>query len=331
VKYVAVVEGDIDEASGAAEKINLSDVRLVTAEIRRVAVKNLSRNEYDVITSETVMAQSGSVLEECADENCVITLGSKIGADYIVRATVSKLESMLTLQVDMYETNDGNLVASSDPVRSYSVGELVENAAAVCANMFKTWAASQKNPSNNDSDGRKLNDFYFAFKSYTMAGYGLYGLSADFAILTGNGVLHRIDIGIGSGISKNTSWSGKYRSLDYGICYSSGREMRFGNDLQFILGASVGLWSGQSATRYDSPITVHDGWPSAAYEVKDYTDYAGLFVMVHWHAIELEYRMLVGVAGSLYYNSSDQLIDNPAEPGATHQISIGYCFGKRSK
>jgi len=143
LKYVAVVESDIDEASGASEKISRADVRLVTAELRREAVKNLPPRKYSIMTAETVIAQGGAVLEECADENCVISLGSKIGADYIVRGTVSKLESKFTLQVEMYETDNGTLVASCDPVRSESIGGLIEMASLACGNMFKTWVASQ--------------------------------------------------------------------------------------------------------------------------------------------------------------------------------------------
>ena len=151
MKYVAVVESDIDESSGASEKISRADVRLVTAELRREAVKNLPPKNYSIMTSETVIAQGGAVLEECADENCVISLGSKIGADFIVRGTVSKLESRFTLQVEMYETENGNLVASCDPVRSESIGELIEKAAEACGNMYRTWAASQKTTVDPDS------------------------------------------------------------------------------------------------------------------------------------------------------------------------------------
>jgi len=143
IKYVAVVESDIDESSGASEKISRADVRLVTAELRREAVKNLPSRRYSIMTSETVQSMGGAVLEECAEENCVIALGSKIGADFIVRGTVSKLESKFTLQVEMYETENGTLVASCEPVRAESIGELVEKAAAACANMYKTWVASQ--------------------------------------------------------------------------------------------------------------------------------------------------------------------------------------------
>jgi hypothetical protein len=81
---------------------------------------------------------------ECNEENCVIALGSKIGADYIVRGTVSKLETRFTLTVEIYETEDGNLVASSDPVRAGSIGELVESAAPACAAMYRGFVVTQE-------------------------------------------------------------------------------------------------------------------------------------------------------------------------------------------
>jgi hypothetical protein len=80
VKYVAVVETDVDASSGASADLNPAEVREITAELRRQAAKNLPSGRYSVMTSETVQSMGGAVLEECADENCVITLGSKIGA-----------------------------------------------------------------------------------------------------------------------------------------------------------------------------------------------------------------------------------------------------------
>jgi uncharacterized repeat protein (TIGR02543 family) len=142
-KYVAVVETGIDEQSGAAADLTSAEVRLITAELRREAVKNLPRSQYSIMTTETVYAQGTAVLLDCADENCVISLGSKIGADYIVRGTISKLRTRFTLTVEIYETEDGNLVASSDPVRSESIEELVEKAAAACAGMYRAFASSQ--------------------------------------------------------------------------------------------------------------------------------------------------------------------------------------------
>ena len=146
VKYVAVVEVEIDARSGASADLSAAEVGQITAELRREAVKNLPRSKYNIMTSETVQAQGGAVLEECADENCVITLGSKIGADYIVRGIISKFRTMLTLMVEMYETENGTLVASSDPVRYENVIELLEKAASASADMYKTFAASTPEP-----------------------------------------------------------------------------------------------------------------------------------------------------------------------------------------
>jgi uncharacterized repeat protein (TIGR02543 family) len=142
-KYVAVVETDVDEHSGAADELSRADVRLVTAELRREAVKNLPHGRFNVMTTETVYAQGTATLIECHEENCVIALGSKIGADFIVRGTISKMETRYTLSVEIYETEDGNLVASSDPVRSENISGLVEMASAACAEMYRAFAKAQ--------------------------------------------------------------------------------------------------------------------------------------------------------------------------------------------
>jgi len=81
VKYVAVVETDVDAASGASAELTSAEVREITAELRRQATENLPSGRYSIMTSETVQSMGGAVLEECAEENCVIALGSKIGAD----------------------------------------------------------------------------------------------------------------------------------------------------------------------------------------------------------------------------------------------------------
>jgi hypothetical protein len=146
VKYVAVVETDIDGQSGASAELTSADARLVTAELRREAVKNLPPGKYNVMTSETVIAQGGAFAVECNEENCVIALGGKIGADYIVRGTISKVETRFTLTVEIYETENGNLVASSDPIRSETVEGLLEKAAAVCAAMYRTFVAAHAPP-----------------------------------------------------------------------------------------------------------------------------------------------------------------------------------------
>jgi len=142
IKYVAVVETEVDAQSGAAAKLNKAEIREITTVLRNEARNNLASNKYKIMTSETVIAQGGAVLEECAEENCVIALGNKIGADYIVRGSVSKFGSKLTLSVVIYETEDGMLVASAR-VSSEKAEELLDMAVAACAGMYRTFAKEQ--------------------------------------------------------------------------------------------------------------------------------------------------------------------------------------------
>jgi len=155
VKNVAVVETEVDVASGAEKALNKAEVRTITSVLRKEAVKHLSQQKYNIMTSETVMAQGGAVLEECADENCVITLGSKIGADYIVRGTVSRFGAKLTVSVDIYETEDGNLVASSDLVKSDKIEELLELTATACANMYKAFEQARDQTARRGTAGQQ--------------------------------------------------------------------------------------------------------------------------------------------------------------------------------
>jgi len=338
VKYVAVVEGDIDEASGAAEKVSRSDIRLVTAEVRREAVKNLPSKNYVVMTSETIMAQGGAVLEACAGENCAVALGSKIGADYIVRATVSKLESKFTLQVEMYETNAGVLETSCDPVRSESIAELVAKAAEVCANMFKTWAASkEEGQTDNVLDNRNKFDYYFAVKGYNAAGYGLWGLRLEWVCLTDDGGLHSSEFNIGIGQFGLYTKDGDQYNMeeDMGFGYSYGRELCFDNNLQLQFGGSVGVWYGFNFTYYDTnipkPMMINKEKVYA--RLKMYVGFGGPFVRVHWQSIELGYRLLMGISTDYYIVESstpDTLMDSFGF-GVSHQISVGYDFGKNPK
>jgi len=137
IKNVAVVETQIDERSGVASEINRAEVGVITDEIRREAVNNLPRARYSVMTSETVQSMGSAVLAECAEENCVIALGSKIGADYIVRGVISKFQNMFTLSVEMYETEYGMLVATAAPVRTVNLSDLLEKSTAACAAMYR--------------------------------------------------------------------------------------------------------------------------------------------------------------------------------------------------
>jgi Listeria/Bacterioides repeat len=133
VKHVAVVETEIDPTA----KINKAEAMEITATLRREAINNLPRGKYNIMTTETIQAMGGAVLDKCAEENCVISLGETIGADYIVRGIVRKIGTKLSLTVEMHEIDRGMLIALSDPVRAENIEDLLDKAAAACAAMYK--------------------------------------------------------------------------------------------------------------------------------------------------------------------------------------------------
>jgi len=137
VRYVAVVETEIDMEPTDVAKLKKSEVRLITEEIRNKSVNILPRDKYSIMTSETVQSMSGAILEECSEENCIITLGSKIGADYIVRGKLGKFQTFYTLSIVIYDTDNGFLVASSNSVRSEKMIDLLEKSSEACENLFK--------------------------------------------------------------------------------------------------------------------------------------------------------------------------------------------------
>jgi hypothetical protein len=91
VKNVAVIE--IEVRSDASKDIRKEEAMSITGTVRREAVKHLPKDRYNVMTTETVQSMGDAVLAECFGENCVITLGSKIGADYKVRFLLSRLKT----------------------------------------------------------------------------------------------------------------------------------------------------------------------------------------------------------------------------------------------
>ncbi|MDR2592541.1 MAG: hypothetical protein LBC59_07025 [Chitinispirillales bacterium] len=157
-KYVAVVETELDAQSNASANLSKADVREITAVLRNEARNILPSGKYKIMTTESVIAQGGAKLEDCAEENCVVSLGTKIGADYIVRGIISSFGTKLSLTIETYETEDGTLVGSARAV-SERPEELLEKAAEICGDMYKTFvgetAAERKAPVPSGGTGHE--------------------------------------------------------------------------------------------------------------------------------------------------------------------------------
>jgi hypothetical protein len=344
VKYVAVVETDVDAQSGASAEINPAEVRQITAELRRQATENLPRDKYNVMTSETVQSMGGAVLEECADENCVITLGAKIGADYIVRGTISKFGTKLTLSVELYETENGTLVVSSEAVRSGNLEELLGVAAVASANMYRKFAGEKgsvqkKSKTGTEAVARKSKSGDASEKWYknwfepkpqyitpkyqvplgrTQVSWG--GVNFGGGTIRGGSVFTGADLNFGMDYINDST-----KNLFAGFGISLGNVYDLADQLQFVYGISLGCW-----------VMSNEGYKYDKYDAAWYTeiDFCGPFVKLRWNFVELTYRGLLGFniidAKQEKYDygvwSYDYVNVRPARFNYSHQLMLGLYF-----
>jgi len=123
-------------AHSLQNELTESEQRYITQEIRRQARSNLP-DSYNVMTEQAVMVLGDAVLQECAEENCMVAFGEKIGADYISKGTVSKFRSMYVLTIEIYETRKGMMVVSSDPIESTDLDKFIPEIRTVAPALFK--------------------------------------------------------------------------------------------------------------------------------------------------------------------------------------------------
>jgi len=134
---LAVIDMETDpSAHSLKNELSESEQRYITQEIRRQARSNLP-DSYNVMTEQAVMVLGDAVLQECAEENCMVAFGEKIGADYITKGTVSKFRSMYVLTIEIYETKKGMMVVSSDPIESADLDKFIPEIRGVAPALFK--------------------------------------------------------------------------------------------------------------------------------------------------------------------------------------------------
>jgi len=146
-KNIAVVEAQINEFTAADEEMHRERIEAITNRIRREAVNNLPSDRFNVMTREAVLAKGAMALEECAEENCIVDIGGKIGADYMVRAILSKSANNFTLTIEMYETKQGMFLAVSEPLEAVRLDELAERSTAAGAAMYQNFLKAIAPPS----------------------------------------------------------------------------------------------------------------------------------------------------------------------------------------
>jgi hypothetical protein len=345
VKNVAVVETAVDAQSGASDGISPAEVKEITAELRRQASQNLPSDRYSVMTAATVQSADGGVSDECADEKCAVALGKSIGADYIVRGSISKFQTRFILAVEMYETENGTLAASSDAVRSENIGELLDKATAACAAMFKKFADGQKTaqepvasetaPSVNlsgaaggsGSGERELGTYSYSVLKYkfpikTNVKWG--GVDVEYGKIREDGYFTAFDFGWAvSGLPDPID------ALGFGKTY--GYALDLPENLRLIAGGSVGLWFSRGYTNFGD-----DSKGTSGHVTTMAFDFFGPTAKIQWKFLELSYRWLLGyyttdgsitvTAGSgSYKTTTSNNLDDNGFGYKRHQLALGFC------
>ncbi len=96
--------------------IGHSELSHLTDRLREIAVKNLPERNYAVMTQQSIVAFLGSqedMVRKCKEsEGCLAKLGREISADYICQGRIGRFGKNLTIKVELYNVQSGNLVGS---------------------------------------------------------------------------------------------------------------------------------------------------------------------------------------------------------------------------
>jgi len=360
IKYVAVVEMDIDMKSSDVAKLDKSEVRLLTDEIRDKAVNTLSHSQFNIMTTETVIAQGGAVLEECSEENCVITLGNKIGADYIVRGKLSKFQNLFVLSIVIYDTENGFLVASSNAIRSDKMTDLIDKVSIASENLFKKFSEnipvsstsasvsiSTSSPMSNEITTSVPNNIdesaHITNTDKTHDTLYIQTTSTSWANKIDWYIAPKYQFKYGTPVS----WGGV--NLEGGVIWGNGvfagADFSFGMDgdynwiiggginighviklsqFQFVYGGAAGYWN-----------VSHPGYD---YDLEKYSDtsyyYDNIlapYIKLRWRFLELTGKGLIG-----FYEKSIDTSNGSYDAGSgfnwnTYQLMLGFYFVKKKR
>ncbi|GBU24155.1 tetratricopeptide repeat protein [Fibrobacteria bacterium R8-3-H12] len=95
--------------------ISNSDLAYLTDKLRETAVKVLPKQQYGVMTTESIIAFLGSqerMVKECKAASCLAELGRKVNADYVAQARIGRFNKNLTIKTELYSSKSGNLLGS---------------------------------------------------------------------------------------------------------------------------------------------------------------------------------------------------------------------------
>ena len=97
------------------DSIGFNDLSYLTDKLRETAVNVLPKEQYGVMTTESIIAFLGSqekARKACNESSCLAELGRKVSADYVAQGRIGRFGRDLTIKVELYSVKSGNLIGS---------------------------------------------------------------------------------------------------------------------------------------------------------------------------------------------------------------------------
>jgi len=91
------------------------DLTYLTGRLREIAVKVLPKDNYSIMTAESIIDRLGSIKEArkiCREAQCLAVIGRKVNAAYIGQARVGNFGGNFTISMELYNSASGTLVDS---------------------------------------------------------------------------------------------------------------------------------------------------------------------------------------------------------------------------
>jgi len=147
-KRVAIIQ-TLDDS----DSIKPADLAYLTDKLRETAVNVLPKQQYGVMTTESIVAFLGSqerAQKECRESSCLAELGRKVNADYVAQGRIGRFGKELTIKVELYNSKSGNLIGSftGDSKTIYGLRDIINEKAT---GLFKLMIVESKTQKNEPS------------------------------------------------------------------------------------------------------------------------------------------------------------------------------------
>ncbi len=136
-KRIAIIN-TVDDGEPPVEHLELNHL---TDRLREIALKILPEKSYAVMTQQSIVAFLGSqedMVIKCKEsEGCLAKLGREINADYICQGRIGRFGEYLTIKVELYDVQSGNLIGSFTDESSEDIYGLLSAINNKAPDMFK--------------------------------------------------------------------------------------------------------------------------------------------------------------------------------------------------